>query len=197
MATESRRKPIGIHIYSMEEIQQLRAMFERDVLRPSWALGIFHTYRSFSEVVRRVQAGHPEVVNRGKKKAALLIDSTCLLLLMIEERVSNEQASIGGLVHGFELMMAESIGYMQSLQDQQSRLVRNGAKGRKKFGDKTRSKVRDAAAQLRGRMPRDKAAPEIAQSVGLSEDRVKRLLSELFPGDAWVADTSVRSTDAT
>lgn len=58
------------------------------------------------------------------------------------------------------------------------------AEGRRQIGDASRERVRLAAESFR-HMTKDSAAPEIADSVGLSAGRVRKYLAVLYPGDEW------------
>jgi hypothetical protein len=62
--------------------------------------------------------------------------------------------------------------------------INRAANGRRLIGATSREKVRTAAQKFK-HLSKESAAPNIADSVGLSAGTVRRYLSELFPGDKW------------
>lgn len=64
--------------------------------------------------------------------------------------------------------------------------ARRAANGRRLIGATTRESVkREAAKHMH--LNKGAAAYEIASKINLSPDRVRKLLSQLFPGDSWAA----------
>jgi hypothetical protein len=86
-------------------------------------------------------------------------------------------------------------GYLRAMADASSELTRRGASSRKELGAKTRDRVRSAVQPHRGRMTRDDASYLVAGEIGKAPSSVRRLLSELFPGDTWVDALCDTSTD--
>ena len=66
------------------------------------------------------------------------------------------------------------------------------ANGRRLIGATTRNRVRAEAAK-RMHLTKGAAAYEIGSAINLSPDRVRKLLSELFPGDSWVTSPDLTS----
>lgn len=77
------------------------------------------------------------------------------------------------------------------LADRDAEGVRRAAHGRRLIGASTRERVR-AEAEKHRHLSKGTAAFEIAAKIQLSPDRVRKLLSEIFPGDSWA-----RSSDMT
>ena len=86
-------------------------------------------------------------------------------------------------------------GYLRAMLDTRAANSRRGANGRRLIGATTREKARTAAEQFRGKHSRESAAPMVAELIGKSPAHVRKLLSELFPGDAWRADECDESAD--
>lgn len=76
-------------------------------------------------------------------------------------------------------------GYLRAMLDMRAANSRRGANGRRLIGTTTREKARAAAEQFRGKHSRESAAPMVAELIGKSPATVRKLLSELFPGEAW------------
>lgn len=51
--------------------------------------------------------------------------------------------------------------------------------------ERKKRRVEEEAEKYRGKMTRERAAILVADSVGITPGYARRLLSELFPGDAW------------
>ena len=76
-------------------------------------------------------------------------------------------------------------GYLDGLQDARDRAHAEAAKSRRKIGDSKRERVRQLAEPHRGHMSKEKAAFEIAESIGASPGSIRKMLTELFPGSDW------------
>ena len=84
--------------------------------------------------------------------------------------------------------------YMLGVKHQRKRhgmfSSRRAANGRRLIGATTRDRVR-AEAEKHKHLTKGAAAYAIGTAINLSPDRVRKLLSELFPGDSWVASTDL------
>lgn len=80
---------------------------------------------------------------------------------------------------------AIALGYMAALRDVRRELSKRGTNGRRRIGDKTREQVRHQVQPHRGQMSREAAAILVADAIRKSPATVRRLLSELFPGESW------------
>lgn len=69
--------------------------------------------------------------------------------------------------------------------------VKRAANGRRLIGATTREKVRLEAIKHRHKS-KEQAAADMAEDVNLSIGHVKRLLSDLFPGDSWKTDKTTK-----
>lgn len=58
---------------------------------------------------------------------------------------------------------------------------------RRKFGEEKKRLIMELAKPYQGKISKDRASYEIGARVNLSPARVKKILSELFPGDDWSA----------
>ena len=76
------------------------------------------------------------------------------------------------------------LGQIASRESTAKTNARRATKGRKLIGSASRERIRKAAENFQ-HLPKSTAAPEIAKVVSLSPDRVRILLSELFPGAEW------------
>ncbi|MGJ7567865.1 hypothetical protein ACSFBM_28715 [Variovorax sp. GB1R11] len=85
----------------------------------------------------------------------------------------------------FEDFAPQMVGYLGAIQDFSQHNAQRGAAGRREIGEQTTSKVKEAAPKFM-HLPKDSAATLIAEEIGRSASTVRRLLSELFPGPAWV-----------
>lgn len=72
---------------------------------------------------------------------------------------------------------------------------RRAANGRRLIGETTRNRVR-AEAEKRMHLTKGAAAYEIGSAINLSPDRVRKLLSEIFPGDSWVTSLDLTRHNA-
>lgn len=79
----------------------------------------------------------------------------------------------------------ETAGFLRALDHVREDTVRRGANGRRLIGAASREKVRKEAQERRGRMSKERAAGEIGGLVSLSPATVRRLLSQIHPGDDW------------
>ena len=85
-------------------------------------------------------------------------------------------------------------GYLDGLQDARDRAHAEAAKSRRKIGASKRERVRQLAEPHRGLMSKEKAAFDIAESIGASPGSIKKMLTELFPGSDWT-EKRERSAD--
>ncbi|WP_431123391.1 hypothetical protein [Variovorax paradoxus] len=85
----------------------------------------------------------------------------------------------------FEQYAPRLVGYLEAMNDLSQQNVERGAAGRREIGEQTMNKVKEVAPKFM-HMPKDAAASLISEEVGRSASTVRRLLSELFPGAAWV-----------
>lgn len=85
----------------------------------------------------------------------------------------------------FEQYALRLVGYLEAMNDLSQQNVERGAAGRREIGEQTMNKVKEVAPKFM-HMPKDAAASLISEEVGRSASTVRRLLSELFPGAAWV-----------
>ncbi len=69
--------------------------------------------------------------------------------------------------------------------------VKRAANGRRLIGATTREKVRLEAIKHRHKS-KEQAAADMAANVNLSIGHIKRLLSDLFPGDSWRTDDATK-----
>ncbi len=76
------------------------------------------------------------------------------------------------------------VGYLTALAAVNSFRVKRGAKSRRVQGDATRERVKLAARRF-NHLSRESAAVHIADEIGKSSGTIRRLLTELFPGDEW------------
>lgn len=72
------------------------------------------------------------------------------------------------------------------------RAARRATNGRRLIGATTRERVR-TEAEKRMHLTKGAAAYEIGTAINLSPDRVRRLLSELYPGKSWAASPDLTS----
>lgn len=93
---------------------------------------------------------------------------------------------------GFLLGVLQGFNMNTTLQDERAEQARRATNGRRLIGASTRERVRVAAEHHR-HLKKGDAAFEIAPKVGLSHDRVRKLLSELFPGDSWGISSDLTS----
>lgn len=85
----------------------------------------------------------------------------------------------------FEQYAPRLVGYLEAMNDVSQQNVERGAAGRRELGEQTMNKVKEVASKFM-HLPKDAAASLISEEVGKSPSTVRRLLSELFPGAAWV-----------
>lgn len=90
---------------------------------------------------------------------------------------------------------AYRLGYRHSLKLARIDNARRAANGRRLIGSTTRENVKREAVKLM-HLKKGPAAYEIASKINLSPDRVRKLLSELFPGDSWVASADLTSRNS-
>ena len=88
------------------------------------------------------------------------------------------------LVQLHERVSVQLSGYLAALASANSFRVKRGAKVRRTQGDATRERVKAASSEYR-HLPRDTASVHISEAVGKSPGTIRRLLSELFPGEQW------------
>jgi len=93
---------------------------------------------------------------------------------------------------GFMLGVLQGFNMNTALQDERDAQVRRAAQGRRLIGASTRERVRAAAEQHR-HLTKGEAAFEIAEEIAMSPDRVRKLLSEIFPGPEWVKSADMTS----
>lgn len=89
----------------------------------------------------------------------------------------------------------EFAGFCEGLSFARQRQTSAAVGGRKQLGKKSREQVRLEASAYAGKLTREQAAQRIAERVFLGPARVRRLLSEIFPGKEW--SHSARIDDAT
>lgn len=85
----------------------------------------------------------------------------------------------------FEDFAPQLAGYLAAIQDFSQHNAQRGAAGRREIGEQTTGKVKEAAPKYM-HLSKDAAAALIAGEIGKSASTVRRMLSELFPGSAWV-----------
>ena len=90
---------------------------------------------------------------------------------------------------------AYKMGYRQSLKFARIDNARRATNGRRLIGATTRENVKKEAAKHM-HLNKGAAAYEISSKINLSPDRVRKLLSELFPGDSWVASADLTSRNS-
>ncbi|GMV74878.1 MAG: hypothetical protein AMXMBFR78_18280 [Rubrivivax sp.] len=92
--------------------------------------------------------------------------------------------------------LALAYGYLLALDMDRQTRVKRATTGRRKVGESSLEKVRQAAQEHRGKRSRAQAAPLIAEKVNLSYGRVQKLLSKLYTGTAWSDPSSDASADS-
>ena len=117
------------------------------------------------------------------------------ILIVTEVRLANssdaefmaedEAALLRAGIEGCVVWMEHARGYLDGLEDAREHSRSKAAKARRRIGDNKRQKVRDLAAQHKGRVSKERAAFEIAEKIGASPGSIKKLLSEMFPGARW------------
>ena len=85
----------------------------------------------------------------------------------------------------FEEFAPRLMGYLEAMSDVSQQNVERGAAGRREIGEQTVNKVKELAPKFM-HLPKDAAASKISEEIGKSPSTVRRLLSDLFPGGAWV-----------
>jgi hypothetical protein len=81
-------------------------------------------------------------------------------------------------------------GYLAALDAVNSFRVKRGAKSRRAQGDVTRERVKLVAKRF-NHLSRESAAVQIAEEIGKSSGTIRRLLSEIFPGEQWHKSTDL------
>jgi hypothetical protein len=92
-------------------------------------------------------------------------------------------------------LTAHTFGYLSALVDSRNDIARRGSDGRRLIGATTRERVRNAAADHRGKLTKDAASVLISDLIGKSIGHVRRVLTKEFPGDSWGNPESDTSTD--
>ncbi|MCR6480582.1 hypothetical protein NU688_30820 [Variovorax sp. ZS18.2.2] len=98
---------------------------------------------------------------------------------------------IVGLLQG----LVEGFGLNEKLSEARLEGARRAAQGRRLIGASTRERVR-LEAEKHKHLTKGAAALAISERVQLSVDRVRRLLSELYPRGDWVASSDVTSQNS-
>lgn len=170
-------------------------------------------FESFVPALRRYKEGDPRVevlqmltlLVRAWSMGALvartrdrlhdvLFDESCGInraaaMELIDEQIADEHFTV---LERFEELRSRCFGSLSTLSAMTSFRVRIGANARREIGEQTRQRVR-AAASAYQHLSRERAAAEIADKVGKSPATVRRMLSEIFPGDTWnTSDDSSR-----
>lgn len=102
-------------------------------------------------------------------------------LALVDETMAGAHEEIAPICDHLRVQLA---GYLAALDAVNAFRVKRGAKSRRAQGDVTRERVKSAARRYT-HLSRESAAVQIADEVGKSSGTIRRLLSELFPGDRW------------
>lgn len=176
------------------------------------------TNQKIAEIIKRIN-GLP-TSSIVEKSPALLIEVTDLLILKDMEYIDaddvlsqkmmfdvlSQSADFNSNSHGYMEAIfitwvskspnvfagAYKLGYRHNSKLTGIDNARRAANGRRLIGATTRENVkREAAKHMH--LNKGAAAYEISSKINLSPDRVRKLLSELFPGDSWVASADATS----
>lgn len=190
--------PLGLSQLVSPEFQALVADF-RVLFELAQTVGAVGKTDSFLEFCRRVESGEGPLETAGEEFGTRSVgDKAACLLEVATQSLLNCQRAHSGLASTEEGLALRTrvreqaresyflaSGYMMAIVHLRRQQSSQGAKGRRKIGARTRSQVIDAAKTYLGKSSKEAAAVKIAQSIGKSSGAVRKLLSEIFPGDKW------------
>lgn len=108
-------------------------------------------------------------------------------IALVDEAMAGAHEEIAPICDHLRVQLS---GYLAALDSVNSFRVQRGAKSRRAQGDVTRERVKLVARRF-NHLSRESAAVEIAGEVGKSSGTIRRLLSELFPGEQWHKSTDL------
>ncbi len=111
-----------------------------------------------------------------------MVDDRAAVMAMIDEVFLQSHADLYSI---FQEYAPKVSGYLDAIYDSSHHNAQRGAAGRRGIGGQTTGKVKEVAPKYM-HLPKDTAAALIGGEIGRSASTVRRLLSELFPGSAWV-----------
>lgn len=108
-------------------------------------------------------------------------------IALVDETLKGSHEELVSLCDHLRLQLA---GYLAAINATNAFRVSRGAKVRRTQGNATRDRVKSVARRYT-HLSRESAAVQIAEEIGKSSGTVRRLLSELFPGDQWHKSTDL------
>ncbi|MNV12914.1 hypothetical protein D3C71_1035390 [compost metagenome] len=157
---------------TLDSLRRRTPRFERDDPKREAALSV----QLLSELCAK---GDSLVTLREELTQVLQGEAAALALL--DETLAGAHEEIAPIC---ERLMGQLAGYLAALHATNSFRVKRGAQSRRAQGDVTRDRVKLVAKQYT-HLSRESAAFQIADVVGKSSGTIRRLLSELFPGEEW------------